>query len=247
MHDALERVTGGGNEYSYASDYDSAMELVKKNPYDICFLDIQMPGRNGIALAETINKERPSVNIVMVTAYENYALDALKLYVSGYLLKPVLDGDLRNALKHLRNPVESCDRLLNVVCFGNFEVFDGNKPFPFKRRKEKELLAYLICLKGAGATRAEICVNLFDDDYDEDKCNAYFKTVYSALRADLHKYGFEDVIVHANNSYAVDVRRIKCDYYDYLKGVAESDRSFRGKFLEQYGWSERFLYELENY
>jgi len=247
MHDALERVTGGGNTYNYAYDYYSAMELVNKHPYDVAFLDVQMPGKNGIALAESIKKIRPSVNIVMVTAYDNYALDALKLYVSGYLLKPVMDKDVANALEHLRNPVSGSEKLLEIQCFGNFEVFADNKPLPFKRKKEKELLAYLVCLKGASASRAEICVNIFDDEDDEEKCNAYFKTIYSALKADLYRFGFENVLIHANNAYSIDVRRIKCDYYDYLKGVAESDRTFRGKFLEQYVWSERYIYDLERY
>lgn len=245
LRDILERVTGGGNEYSFADSYDSAMSIAGSRQLDIAFLDIQMPGKNGLALAESIKRRAPKVNIVIVTAYERYALDALKLFVSGYLLKPVMDDDLRQVLNNLRNPVESGGKKLDVICFGNFDVFVGSRPLAFKRKKEKEILAYLICLKGASATRGEICAAVFEED--SEKTVSYFKTIIAALRSDLRLYGYEDILIHGSNSYSVDVNLIRCDYYDYLRGKADGSRSYRGEFLSQYSWAERFIYSLENY
>lgn len=247
LHDILERVTGGGNEYACAGDYEEAIDLAKKKTFDVAFLDIQMPGKNGIALAESIKRYAPSVNIVIVTAYDRYALDALKLFVSGYLLKPVMDDDMRKVLDNLRTPVTSSWKQLDIVCFGNFEVFVGSRPLVFKRKKEKEILAYLICLKGASATKGEICAAVFEDEADAEKTGAYFKTIMAALRSDLKRCGFEELLIHSNNSYSVDVNRIRCDYYEYLQGNAENGRSYKGEFLSQYSWAERFVYSLENY
>ena len=248
LKDALERGLPG-NEYSFAAEYESAMQLIENNPFDIAFLDIQMPGKNGLSLAESIKKKRPKINIVMVTAYSQYALDALKLFVSGYLLKPVMDADLRAVLDNLRNPVESKanSKRLKVKCFGKFDVFADGKPLVFKRQREKELLAYLICLKGASASRNEICAMIFDESFTPEKAVLNFKTISSSLRKDLTKIGFGDIIIHNSNSYAIDTSLIECDYYDYLTGSAEAEDSYHGEFMNQYSWAEEYIYSLENY
>ena len=248
LRDALERVSPG-NEYSFAAEYGEAMKLVGSAPFDIAFLDIQMPGKNGLELAQMIKKERPQMNIVMVTAYSKYALDALRLFVSGYLLKPVMDKDLKETLENLRNPIEKSPEVkrLQVKCFGNFEVFADGKPVVFKRQREKEMLAYLICLKGASASRNEICAAVFDESFTPEKAVLNFKTISSSLRKDLTRLGFENILIHNSNSYAVDTSLLECDYYNYLTGVADESDCYRGEFMNQYSWAESYIYMLENY
>ena len=248
LRDALERVSPG-NEYSFAAEYNEAMKLVRANAFDIAFLDIQMPGKNGLELAQMIKKERPLMNIVMVTAYSQYALDALKLFVSGYLLKPVMDNDLRETLDNLRNPIEkdTAVKRLKVRCFGNFDVFADGKPVVFKRQREKEMLAYLICLKGASANRNEICAEIFDESFTPEKAILNFKTIFSSLRKDLTRLGFDNILIHNSNSYSVDTNLLECDYYDYLVGIADESESYHGEFMNQYSWAESYIYLLENY
>ena len=245
LRDCIERVSPS-NEYSEAEDYNGAVRLLNANKFDIAFLDIHLHGKNGLAIAESIKRISPATNIVMVTAYSEFALDALKLFVSGYLLKPVNDEELRKVLDNLRNPVKTeKNDMLQVRCFGNFEVFSEGKPLKFKRSKEKELLAYLICLKGASANRNEICSNIFDESMNPDKAAVNFRQVYTSLKKDLIHQGFEDVIIHSNNNaYAVDVSFIQCDYYDYITG---GNNDYRGEFINQYSWAEQYIYALENY
>lgn len=248
LRDALERVSPG-NEYSFAAEYDGAMKLIDKSAFDIAFLDIQMPGKNGLTLAEVIKKECPRMNIVMVTAYSEYALDALKLFVSGYILKPVMDKDLKEVLDNLRTPIETQEKEKRIVvkCFGNFEIFADGKPMAFNRQREKEMLAYLICLKGASASRNEICAAVFGESMTSEKAIFNFKTIFAALRKDLTRLGFEDILIHSSNSYAIDTNLIKCDYYDYLTGSADEADSYHGEFMNQYSWAEEYIWPLENY
>lgn len=248
LRDALERVIPN-NEYDFAGGYESAVKKFNENNYDIAFLDIQMPGKNGLTLAEKIKRIAPKTNIVMVTAYSEYALEALKLFVSGYILKPVTDDELRSVLNNLRTPVASGNdkKALEVKCFGNFEVYIDGKPMKFKRSKEKELLAYLICLKGASANRNEICSYVFEDALTNEKAILNFKTVSSSLKKDLHKHGFGDILIHSNNSYSIATELLHCDYYDYITGKADKANSYRGEFLKQYSWAEEYIYTLENY
>ncbi len=246
LRDALERIAPS-NEYCEAEDYASAVKLLGENRFDIAFLDIQLQGKNGLAIAEIAKRISPSTNIVMVTAYSEYALDAFRLFVSGYVLKPFSDNDLRAVLDNLRTPVAPAEiKLLEVRCFGNFEVFCDGRPMKFKRSKEKELLAYLVSLKGASANRNEICANIFDEAVTPDKAATNFRQIFSSLKKDLAKQNHENVLVHnSNNSYAVDTALLHCDYYDYITGKAKI--TYHGEFMNQYSWAEQYVYQLENY
>lgn len=247
LHDAAERVSPG-NDYCQADNFEGALKLIKSNSFDIAFLDVQMPGKNGLEIAESIKRLSPKTNIVMVTAYSEYALEALKLFVSGYLLKPVNDDDLRTVLENLRTPIEKPYKgLLEVKCFGNFEVFSNGKPLEFKRSKGKEVLAFLISLRGASATRNEICASIFEDAVSPEKANINFRQVFSSLVKDLNRQGFGDVIIHTTNVYSVDVSKVSCDYYDYITGKADESNSYHGEFMNQYSWAEEYIYALENY
>lgn len=247
LREAIERVSPN-NEYCEADNFESAVKLLRNNHFDIAFLDIQMPGKNGLQIAEKAKQISPHTNIVMVTAYSEYAVEAFKLFVSGYLLKPINDDELKAVLDNLRNPVQlSPIKRLKVKCFGNFEVFYDGNPCTFRRTKEKELLAYLIALKGASANRNEICANLYEDSLIE-RAHTNFRQVFSALKKDLSRIGCESVLIHnSNNAYAVDTSMLDCDYYDYLIGKADNENHYHGEFMNQYSWAEQYIYSLENF
>ena len=246
LKDSLERVLPRGNEYIEAENFDCAVKQLKENDFDVAFLDIHLQGKNGLEIAERAKQISPATNIIMVTAYKEYAFEAFKLFVSGYLLKPFSDADLREALLHLRTPVTAMKHpKLDVRCFGNFEVFADGKPMVFKRSKEKELLAYLICLKGSSASKNEICAYIFDESVTTEKADVYFRQVFASLKKDLKRHGLEEALIHHNNAYAIDVAFVKCDYYEFITGKAK--RLYRGEFMNQYSWAEEYAYALNKF
>lgn len=248
LKEAIERVSPG-NAYFFADGYNEATDVIESESIDVAFLDVNMPGLSGIELARRIKQISPDTNIIMVTAFEQYALQALKLFVSGYLLKPVIDSELAEVLENLRNPVleaaKQDKKKVRVRCFGNFEMFYEGEPINFTRQKAKEMLAYLVCLKGAGANRAEICANLFEDQF-EDKATVYLRKIVQSLNKDLEKLGLSDMFVHNRNYYAINTDMLDCDYYDYLAGKDNGD-GYHGEFMTRYSWAEFYIYELENY
>ena len=245
LADALERVSPG-NEIDFADSYDTAAAKIKAAHYDIVFCDIQMPGKNGLDLAGSIKRLSPSTNIIIVTAYSEYALDAFKLFVSGYLLKPVKDADLDAALKNLRIVVPKPEKQLEARCFGSFEVFSNGKPLEFQRRRSKEMLAYLICLRGSSASRSEICGNIFEYSESADRTIANFKVILHSLKKDLEKHGFGSLLIHSQNRYSIDPDQITCDYFDFITGKSSVEKGYHGEFMTQYSWAEQFIYMLDN-
>ena len=65
------------------------MNLMKEYQFDIIFMDIEMPGTNGISLARKILAQKPKTNIIYVTGYGKYALESYSTYASAFLEKPI--------------------------------------------------------------------------------------------------------------------------------------------------------------
>ena len=83
-----------------------AIEYVKKNHVDAALLDIDMPGLNGIEVAELMCRINPRLNIIFVTGYPEYALQAFSVPVSDFIVKPVSEEALKSTFNKLRFPPE---------------------------------------------------------------------------------------------------------------------------------------------
>lgn len=117
-------------DYISAMTTDDALTWMRQGPMDAAFLNLEMPGMNGLALARMIQKLQPRCNIIVVTEHPEYALEALQIFVSGFLLKPANEADVRNVLENLRYPPETAPVGIKIQCFGNFEIFVGGRPPP---------------------------------------------------------------------------------------------------------------------
>lgn len=215
-------------------DCEKALSYVKENPVNVAFLDINMRGMGGLALAEKIIGLRPDCKIIFCTGYEEYAIPAFKLHASGYLMKPISAEDVQGEIDNIKG-VRQKEKLLEVKCFGNFEVYAKGERLLFKRSRTKELFAFLVDRKGAGMTAKQICAVLFPDDTDDNKNVAYLRQLILDLKNTLKMVGAESVLCHDTPYYRIDTNLIKCDYFTYLEtGKPE----FHGEYMSQYSWAE---------
>ena len=221
-------------EVNKFSDCEKALEFVKQNSVDIAFLDINMRGMGGLALAEKIIAASPDCKIVFCTGYEEYAIPAFKLHASGYLMKPISVEDVQGEIDNIIG-VRHKDKPITVKCFGNFEVYVKNQKLMFKRLKTKELFAFLIDRNGAGMTAKQICAVLFPNDYDDNKNAAYLRQLILDLKNTLKSVGAEGVLCHEKPCYSVDTSLLRCDYISYLES---GKPEFHGEYMTQYSWAE---------
>ena len=216
------------------SDPEKALDFVKDNSVNVAFLDINMRGMGGLALAEKIISLRPDCKIVFCTGYEEYAIAAFKLHASGYLMKPISAEDVQGEIDNIKG-VRQKEKLLKVKCFGHFDVYAKDEALEFKRSKTKELFAFLVDRHGASMTAKQICAVLFPDDTDDEKNVAYIRQLILDLKNALKTVGAERVLCHETPYYRINTDLLKCDYISHLEtGKPE----FHGEYMTQYSWAE---------
>ena len=75
---------------------------------DLILVDLLMPQKDGIQVVRELKEQGCRAKFIILTAYSDfkYAQSALRLGVSDYLLKPLRDGDLEQAVRHIREQME---------------------------------------------------------------------------------------------------------------------------------------------
>ena len=84
-----------------------ALEFARNTPVDLAFLDIEMGKKSGLTVCKELLEINPKTNVVFLTAYEGYSLDAWSTGASGFLMKPLTVEAVQNQLPLLRNRVRN--------------------------------------------------------------------------------------------------------------------------------------------
>jgi two-component system LytT family response regulator len=101
-----------------AENVEEGIIAIETHKPDVVFLDIEMPGKSGIQLAEELVKNGISCDIVFTTAYNGYAINAFRLSAIDYLLKPIDEKQLIEAIEKIKSRKElksAQDRLLSLT------------------------------------------------------------------------------------------------------------------------------------
>lgn len=90
-----------------AEDLESGVALIKSEKPDIVFLDIEMPTYSGLQIIEFFNSEEINFQIIFITAYNEYAVQAFKLAAVDYLLKPIDKKEFLAAIAKAKQIIEN--------------------------------------------------------------------------------------------------------------------------------------------
>lgn len=98
-YDDIELLGTGGNGVE-------AMKLIRDLEPDLVFLDVQMPGLDGLGVIRKVREMgAPAPHFILATAYDQYAIEAFRLEAMDYLLKPVEKDRLASAVERARRAI----------------------------------------------------------------------------------------------------------------------------------------------
>lgn len=103
---------------------EQGIKAIRKNQPDIVFLDIEMPGMNGFEVLEQLPDKH--LQVIFTTAYDHYAINAIKVSAMDYLLKPIDEQELIEAVQKASAELERTDTSKQLeVLLTNIQGLDG--------------------------------------------------------------------------------------------------------------------------
>ncbi|MDB4443599.1 LytTR family DNA-binding domain-containing protein [Saprospiraceae bacterium] len=111
---------------------DSIDFFNQNNDFDLIFMDIHLADGNSF---EILKEVYPAAPIIFTTAYDNYAIKAFKVNSIDYLLKPIQETELKNAIQKFKN-------LSNINDFSPVQIQDLRSLFQLKQQKFRQ--SYLV-------------------------------------------------------------------------------------------------------
>lgn len=213
----FERMVAEIKELELCGLFESGEQLLdylSREAIDVVFLDIEMPGVNGLMLTDLILDLNENIDIIFVTAYNKYAVEAFELQALDYILKPLTQERLEKTVGRLfkkRGTVNHIGKPF-IQCLGDFEVFVNGKVLIWKNSKAKEVLAFLVHCEGLPLSWEKI-VDAVWPDYDSEKAHSNFHATTYLLRKRLAEAGISSIIDNTRGNYRVVVDQIDCDIY----------------------------------
>ncbi len=125
-----------------------ALEMLRKNRYDVLILDIQMPGRGGLEILKEVRKRFPEVGVLMLSMHpvEQYAVRAIRAGALGYLTKERTPYELIDAIRTVAAGRRYIDDTLAQQLAE--EIGEGVSESPHERLSDRELRVMLLLARG---------------------------------------------------------------------------------------------------
>lgn len=270
----MEHLLEGVDEVKLVASFQhgrEGLEFVLKEKIDVVFLDIEMPEFNGLELAEKMLEKKPELDIVFVTAYNEYAVNAFEVNAIDYLMKPVKADRLQKTIDRLlanrisEKPVQEGAKKLWIRLGYNLSFALENQAFePLKWRtaKARELFLFLLQNHGSLVHKGTLMEILWGEDEVDRGYSILYTTVYNIRKA-LQSYAEFIELQNTNDGYMLVLHNVEVDLHEWEKQLQQlpddvTDQTIdrylsvmelnSGPYLNEYGyiWVEAEKQNLEN-
>lgn len=217
---------------------EAALEWAKSHPVNVAFLDMEMPGIHGSELGKQLKETDRNIQIVYLTAYSDFALEAFGVGAIGYVLKPYFASDIRNELDKAASYRPRPERKIMIQTVPDFSITVEGKTLHLGREKTVELLALLVDRGARGITTQEGIACLWPDRPDDTKTKTLFRMTYKRLADTLAKQGIGGIIGVQGHRRYLKEDLVDCDLYRIMTGDTQAARRYAGEYLSEYSWAE---------
>ncbi len=190
-----------------------ASDYLNNNEVDIMFLDIEMPGLNGLEFLKTL-KERPIV--ILTTAYPQFALEAFELEVFDYLVKPIRFERFFQAVTRAKEVIETSKI--------KSELSEITEEYFYIKSDRKYIKLYYKDVKWIKGLKDYVM--LFTDS-EKYMTALNIKTIYSKLPKHIFARVSKSYIINVNNIDSIDVDTILINKEEIPLGA-----SFKDEFIK---------------
>ncbi|MFE5324412.1 response regulator [Paenibacillus sp. NPDC056579] len=209
-------------------DPEQAIEAAGGLQPDVAFLDIHMPGISGLTAAERLQEACPDIEIVFITAYDEYAIQAFELSAMDYVLKPLQKDRLARTVQRLhqyaggKKAPEEAPVLIRCLQSLQIEVPGaGTEASRWRTAKAQELFAYLLHNRGQ-VVRKEALFELLWPELELRKATTLLYTTIYQVRQDLKRMGVAIEIrsVSMKDGYVLDAGATRIDVEEWEREIS---------------------------
>ena len=219
---------------------EEALLFAQNNPVELAFLDIKMPGINGIDLAVKLRDIYPNILIVFISAYDEYIRDSNLIGGDYYIVKPYKKETIEMTMKKMQVFAQRFHKEIYIQMFGRFNVLKNGEPVPL-RGKAKEILALVATRCGKEISNEEIYSVIWEGrEYSNIKMKVYYNAL-KRLKEILEAEGISKLLRSTPRGQMLNTDIVECDYYAWKNHKANANDKFEGEFLSEYSWANIFL------
>ncbi|MEC2343100.1 response regulator [Paenibacillus barengoltzii] len=225
----LGRFIGDRNDVQVVGAYTDPTEMlndVKELMPDLIFMDIEIPEMNGLEIAARLREIQENTEVVFVTAYRQYALEAFRVSAVDYLLKPIDPEMLHHTLDRIlkrrvrRTVGTETGSSPGIRCFGGFDITKKTQvPVHFPTAKAEELFAYMLVHRNTTISKWTICDNLWPDISSPENVMHKLHVTMHRMKKTLQEAGIQVRISSLKGYYQMECEE-SCDYFQFEQRVS---------------------------
>ncbi|WP_081392571.1 response regulator [Paenibacillus odorifer] len=213
---------------SYTDPSQAIQEAPSYHP-DVIFIDIEMPEINGLQAAEMLQEACPNANIIFVTAYNHYAVEAFEINALDYILKPVRNDRLLKAVQRLEERLSLAPKLIiakeevTIRCLQSLRFERGGQSLNnlrWRTSKAQELFAFLLHNRNRFVSK-DMLIELLWPDFNLKKASTHLYTTIYQVRQCLKQ---NEVDLHISNlsggeGYTLETGSMLIDVDKWEQGI----------------------------